>query len=339
MKINILLMVIVLMWILEPGCSTVWAQNRAEEPTASDVVAPIGISGFGDFFIQANRQDVAQTYNVGQMEVDLETHIAEKVVIGAAVAYDGENFGLGAFTVDLHLLGSKGDHFHSNSGIMHSGIIVGQFDVPFGIDWHVYPSIDRKLVSAPLVIENTHNGWNDFGVQAYLEAGKMNVVAYATNGFCSEGLGCPVDVDKKMAAVGSRVGIKPHSTLEIGGSWAGFLYPDDDRDRVMAGGDVQFAYQNVFFKGEYVVHQVSLASKQTLTRRGFYGQGLYDFGKTYVVARYGNFSPGDAQVEDLTRLSVGGGWVILDGCELRFEYQRNSQDGGRLAFTQLVVGF
>ena len=72
--------------------------------------ASIGISGFGDFYGVA-RQSGEGRYEIGQVEVGLETDITGKVAIGAAIAFDGAAFGLGAFTVDFRLAGSEDGHF------------------------------------------------------------------------------------------------------------------------------------------------------------------------------------------------------------------------------------
>ncbi len=305
------------------------------EPEPALQALPIEISGFGDFMYSAHQDNIAgDNYEMGQVEVDLETNISEKVVIGAAIAYDaeGESFGLGAFTVDFRLFGKGDDHFRSASDIEHSGIIVGQFDVPFGIDWHVYPSIDRKLVTAPLAVENSHDGWNDYGVQGYLESENFNAVAYGTNGFGYE------DAETSMS-VGGRLGLLPLGLLEIGGSFAHFIKGDDDMGMSLMGADLQFSHNSLSLKGEYIAHKINLPATESVTTSGFYGQGMYDFGKVFLVARYGRFSPNIAGENTLQRFSAGAGWVILENCELRFEYQINSEENDNATFLQGVVAF
>lgn len=307
---------------------------------------PLEISGFGDVFL-ASYQDseLGQDFEIGQVEIDIETNIAEKTVISAAIAYDAESetFGLGAFTVDFHLFDSEAGHFRPIEGIDHSGIIVGQFDVPFGIDWHVYPSIDRKLVSAPLVVENTHDGWNDYGVQLYVENRWFNAVVFGSNGFSYEtgevdALGEPVMADIAFAA-GGRFGFTANEYVEIGGSYSGLFNRKSETDIRLIGGDVQLNYENFSAKGEYIEFETAVASDVSDKSSGYYGQGMYNSGNIFLVARYGNFSVDEDGVEDVDRISIGGGWAVLDNCEVRVEHQINSGESDDLTFLQLVVGF
>lgn len=306
---------------------------------------PLEISGFGDVFVETRQGgESSDDFHLGQVEVDLETNIEEKIVIGAAIAYDAEAemFGLGAFTVDIHLWDSEAGHFPPISGIDHSGIIAGQFDVPFGIDWYVYPSIERKLVSAPLVVENTHDGWNDYGVIGYMENRYFNAVAYGTNGFGYEAgvdiNGDPIEVPMNFAA-GGRLGITPHEYLEVGGSYTGFMDENNELDMSLMGADVQLNYEKLSVKGEYIAHSMGLAGDSSITNSGYYGQGLFSFGRYYVVGRYGVFSVDEDGVDDITRLSVGAGWSPADAFELRYEYQANSEENDDVSYFQLVVGF
>ncbi|NQU06180.1 MAG: hypothetical protein HQ568_08820, partial [Calditrichaeota bacterium] len=138
--------------------------TTAEEPSFEVAVEPeteltlpgVDISGFCNLLYD----DDTNGTGFGQLEIDLEAEVAENIVIASAICYDAESeaFGSGALVIDFHLFGSEGSHFRPAQNVDHSGIIVGQFDVPFGIDLNYYPSIDRKLVSGPLVVGNTHDG-------------------------------------------------------------------------------------------------------------------------------------------------------------------------------------
>ncbi len=306
---------------------------------------PLEISGFGDVYSES-RQDgeSGDNFALGQVEVDFETNIDEKIVIGAAIAFDveSETFGLGAFTVDFHLWDSDGGHFQPVQGIDHSGVIAGQFDVPFGIDWYVYPSIDRKLVTVPLVVENTHDGWNDYGLIGYMDNRYFNTVLYGANGFGYESgvdlNGDPIEINMNFST-GARVGMTPHEYFEIGGSYAGFFNEENKIDMSLLGADLQFNYQGFSAKGEYIAHGIGLEGDSSVTNTGFYGQGMYDFGKYYAVARYGVFSPDEDGVDDINRTSIGVGWVPTDAFQLRYEYQANSEDADDVSYFQLAVGF
>ncbi|MFC1493219.1 hypothetical protein ACFL6O_04605 [candidate division KSB1 bacterium] len=295
-------------------------------------LAAIEITGFGDFS-RVGGSEEENSYQFGQVEVDLETNIDERIVIAAAIAFDpgSETFGMGAFTVDFRLFGSEEGHFKTHDHINTSGIVVGQFDVPFGLDWMVYPSIDRKLVSGPLAIENQHDYWNDYGIQGYIDTKWFNAVAFGTNGFGYD------EVEMKMA-LGGRVGLKPHEFVEVGSSYASFLNEDERADMQMLGFDLQFGYQAFSFKGEYILREHGLNGDEKVRSDGYYAQGMYDFGKYFVVSRYGKFTPVFDGEEHIARFTGGLGYVLTDGCELRFEYQAN-ENAGSLSFMQLVVGF
>ena len=291
---------------------------------------PLNIFGFGDFQYLGGQDRFAP----GQVEVALETPLHEHIDLAMAIALEEGSFGMGSFIVDFHLFGNEGYHFRPATGIDHSGILVGQLDVPFGLDWLVYPSIDRKLVSGPIAVENTHDFWNDHGIQGYLESGRINAVAYAVNGFGYEAAGAEVEMN---LAVGGRVGISLHPQLEIGGSAVGIFDQDYEVDMSLLGADLQFDYDRFSAKGEYLIHTLGLAGDREVNNTGFYAQGLYDAGPFFLVARYGQFRPDAA--ENLTRFSAGGGWVIQDSCEMRLEQQINSAGEEDLTLLQLAVGF
>ncbi|MEE9553963.1 MAG: hypothetical protein V3W18_06655 [candidate division Zixibacteria bacterium] len=323
---------------------------------------PLEITGFGDLFTAFYKGDETNNdFEIGQVEVDLETNIDEKIIIGAAIAYDAESetFGLGAFTVDIHLFDIDAGHFRPINGIDHSGVIIGQFDIPIGIDWYVYPSIDRKLVSAPLAATMTHDGWNDYGIQGYVDTRYFNAVVYGVNGFgyqtAYDSIGTflgynewgydpedpTLDIqDSEMKfSFGGRIGVKPHELVEIGGSYGGFANQEDKLDMALTGFDIQFHYENFALKGEYISHKIGIADDNEQINSGYYGQGTYDFSNYFVVARYGEFDPYLEGVDNLTRFSAGIGWRLLEGCETRLEYQKNSEENTDVTYLQLVVGF
>lgn len=303
------------------------------------------LSGFGDFrYTPYLRGEEQKVFNLGQVEIDLNTSIEKKIGIDIAIAYDpeSETFGLGAFTVDLHLFGKDGSHFR-RGGLDHSGIILGLFDVPFGIDWRVYPSIDRKLVSTPLVVENTHEAWNDYGAQAYLGKGILDLTLFAVNGFDYETAdgqnepGSDATVVEMQYSFGGRFAIKPFDATEIGFSYAGFLNNVNHLDMTMAGTDVQIGYRAFHFKSEAIIHTSGLDDDNRVTNGGFYLQGLFEYNRFFLVGRYNYFSAGENAGEE-RRFDAGVGWKILRGAELRVEHQLSKEEHSAI-FIQIVVGF
>jgi len=266
----------------------------------------IEISGFGDILFNISENNgTGNKFKLGQVELDIRAAAHENISIEVAIAYGEESFELGAFLVDFHVFGTEGKHFRPAHGIKHSGIIAGQFDVPFGIDWKVYPSIDRKLISSPLAVNNTHDSWNDLGIQLYIEKQWLNGIVYAVNGF----------------------------------SFASLIAEEDKRNMILAGADAQFNYADFSVKGEYIAHKFDIPAGGNLSNNGFYIKGMYDFGSFYSIARYGAFYPDEPNTDDITRFSAGAGWIISDNCELRFEYQDNSGGTDNTGLLQLAIGF
>jgi len=302
----------------------------------------IEISGFGDILFNISENNgTGNKFKLGQVELDIGAAAHENISIEVAIAYGEESFELGAFLVDFHVFGTEGKHFRPAHGIKHSGIIAGQFDVPFGIDWKVYPSIDRKLISSPLAVNNTHDSWNDLGIQLYIEKQWLNGIVYAVNGFGyeEEDDSGYVQLIEMKAAFGGRLGIVPVEYLEIGGSFASLIAEEDKRNMILAGADAQFNYADFSVKGEYIAHKFDIPAGGNLSNNGFYIKGMYDFGSFYSMARYGAFYPDEPNTDDITRFSAGAGWVISDNCELRFEYQDNSGGTDNAGLLQLAIGF
>ncbi|NQU04784.1 MAG: porin [Calditrichaeota bacterium] len=317
------------------------SEEEVEYLESEEESSGIEISGFCDILYDSE----SKSFGFGQLEIDLEAEVAENVVVTSAICYDAESgaFGSGALIIDFHLFGSDVSHFRHAKDIYHSGVIIGQFDVPIGIDLNYYPSIDRKLVSGPLVVENTHDGWNDVGVQAYLETEKFNGVLYVVNGFSYDtgvvdAVGDPVMSDVKMSA-GGRLGIKPNDIVELGASYASFNNDDNKVDMSLLGVDIQAEFGYLTVKGEYIAHTMGIAGNNKVTNNGLYGQGTYQLDKFFIVGRYGTFVTDDPAEDDLTRITGGVGYVISDGCEIRLEHQINSEDEANLTFLQIVVAF
>ena len=288
------------------------------------------IWGFMDFQL-AGDDDWAggDRFLLGQAEIDVEAEVAPYVSTAVALAFDPdeESFGLGVAVADFHMWGHGNGHRYQNKTIDASGLIVGLFDVPFGIDWQVYPSIDRSLISGPLAVAGTHDGWNDLGVTFYIESGIWNGVFYAVNGFEREGeINGGEYVVTGDGGFGTRVGANPVGTLEFGASAASVSGQEDNQSMVLYGADCQFGLGALSFKGEYISHQVDDGQGADWTNNGYYAQAQYDFECWYLVCRYDHF---DGESEALTveeRVCCGAGVAVLPQTQLRGEYQVGVSD-------------
>ncbi len=340
-----------------PVSTAGWAGTGVAQPL-------LRFSGFGDLRYEsgdARPEDGRERYGIGQAELDLDSNVSDAVSLDAAIWFDAErsHFELGAFAIDFRLWGGEEGHWRQTTWLDNSGIVIGQFDVPFGIDWQVNTSIDRRTVSMPLVVEETHGGWNDLGINGYAGTDRFNGTLFVLNGFDREvsdadlGTG-PVALSSQYAC-GGRIGLAPIDGLEVGGSYA-YLPSDDEggaagvtpRAMSLIGTDAQVARGSISLRGEYVAHHLEMdveasagaeVAAHTYARdnTGFYTTAMCDLGRYFVIARFDRFVPGRS--EPIERLCGGGGWVVREQCEVRVEYQARWHNEPDVAYVQLAVGF
>ncbi len=320
--------------------------------TVSAIGEELEISGFFD--VVGNYQtstDDKTSFGLGQAELDIAKKLSENISIMTAIAYNSDDgvFELGAAIIDIHLFGGEGERQNSMFCVKHSGIVVGQFDVPFGIDYNVYASIDRKLVSPPLVCGHTHEGWNDFGIQFNINWQYFNYVAYAVNGIKSSyevnetnqiltpslSIGDEV-ITTPANTFGTRIGLTPILDLEVGGSVAIGLNQSNESEMLMFGGDLQLAFADFSFKGEYIQHFHNRTIEEE-TSKGYYFQALYNINQIFLTGRFGAFQQDDADWID--RYTFGAGYQIANAVELRLETTINKDSDNNTNTLQLVGGF
>lgn len=308
------------------------------------------ISGFFDAVssYQSSSADKSE-FGLGQAELDIESELSARASVSLAVAYNADDavFELGAAELGLNL------HSSEQTFLTSVNVVAGQFDVPFGIDYLVYGSIDRKLISEPWFadIHGGWRGWNDFGAQLQMESPYGNLVVYGVNGFEESaevtkrimnlvtGLeeDTVVDVNTTPAhAWGSRLGITPVGNLEIGTSFAIGINASSKTEMILVGTDVQYTLGPAYFKGEYISHSVNRSIAKE-THQGYYLQGLYSFNRAFVTSRYSSFKPEDANT--VGQVSIGAGYALTDGVELRFETLINENSDNNQNLLQLVAGF
>lgn len=312
--------------------------------TAEAELPAVEFSGFADiqWWIEDGPGE-GEDFAIGQAELDLAASLSDKVNLEMALAYDPDlgGFGLGALVMDLSLVGSDENSFHQSGTIENAGIIIGQMDVPFGIDWLFYPSISRQFITGPLAVASTHDGWNDLGGALYFETAIFNAIFYRLNG---TGYAAPYlpegepDVEIGSAG-GGRLGITPLAAVEIGGSFASIVNIDGEQTSSLLGLDAQWAAGSFSAKGEYITQKVAQDSATELEHTGLYVEGMYHPGGYFLLARYGQFTPeGDTFMQE-TRLCIGAGYVLEPGAELRIEQQFGIDEMPDLTVAQLVIGF
>jgi hypothetical protein len=306
----------------------------------------LDISGFLDVTTSyQNSNDDKSEFGLGQAELDIRSKISPIARVAVDIAYNNDEkvFELSTAEIGLSLYSNE------NNSISSVDLTAGQFYVPFGIAHNWYPSINNKLVTTPLAVVMTHDGWNDFGAMFNVTANSANFVFFVVNGFESsfevidnaQSLATGVAIGEEFnttptQAFGSRIGLIPTANLEIGGSIAMGLNESNEDEMIMFGADAQFSYQNLNFEGEYISHSLNRSLAEE-TNTGYYVQGTYNFERVFFVGRYGSIEP--EGMDTYTRYSLGVGYGVTEGVEVRFESTINDNSDNNTNILQLVAGF
>ena len=312
--------------------------------------APLEVTGVLD--VQVTTDEVAvgeRDFRLGQAELDFAACTSDHSCACFAVAYDPatSTFGLGAATLEFVLAGQGSDCRHHYDKWERSGVVVGRFDVPFGIDWLVYPSVDRRTVSAPDVIGSTHGGWNEVGVGFFIEAPRYTLRGWLVNGFDIEHP--TADGDPAVLATesgyGARASASPLAGLELGASVAGFATPLDGQAMWLAGADAQVVRGPWALKAEFIGHHLDFGGTGGQTHRGWYAQATRDLAGWHLFGRYDrvDFAPlpgGGQPAPDCEALVLGAGVAVAAPAELRLEYRAAlDEDRDDRWLAQIVAGF
>lgn len=310
------------------------APVAAAEP--EDEAGELAISAFADLQQPAAADGVTGgAFRVNQAEIDLEGCIRPQATAAMALAYDPESRG---FT--LAVLTATYDLTAPDADGLEAALTAGQFDVPFGLDWRVYASIDRRLVTPPLLIDGTHEGWNDQGANLHLAAGPGRADLFVVNGTsCGRGVQtCKVDRGEIRHAFGGRVGAV-WGPLELGTS--GAVFHDEDGHVAMSlyGADLQAVWGPLALRGELVGQHVDQDSPVAALTRGWYVQGIWDLGRAFAFVRQDGVDPHAAGAPQPLRWSLGGGWKVQEGLELRLEQDLGQRDFADTTWLQLAMSF
>jgi hypothetical protein len=323
--------------------------SMSESEGEEDALSSLEISGFFDAVSSyQSSQDDKVDFAMNQAEIDIESAISERASAAMAVAYNGEsgNFELAVAELGLNLYASE------ESAISTVDVGLGQFDIPFGIDFHEYASPDRKLITGPVAVDHTHEGWNDFGFYLSAESSPANFVAYLVNGFESsaemlslvlneetnEEEEAVVEIETTPAyAFGTRIGFTQFSGFELGTSFALGMNESGKSEMLLWGADLQYALSDFEFKGEFVYHSRNRSVEEE-NNRGYYAQASYGgLGDFTLVGRYGSFKANGGDWAGQT--SLGAGYSLFDGVEIRFEMLFDSDSENNLQLLQFVAGF
>ncbi|MFH1894005.1 MAG: hypothetical protein ABIK83_15135 [Candidatus Zixiibacteriota bacterium] len=315
-------------------------------PRDNATAGHLDTSGFFDVVANYNR-DTRDGVGVGlgQLEVALERGLSDEVSVAVAIAYndEDESFDLGSAEIGVDL------YRNPHAFISSLGLVAGRFDVPFGIDCRCYGSMDRKLVTAPVVVERTHNFWSEEGFAVRVRFGAGSLVVFGVDGFGTDAHTSEEDdsipaadndtsetVTISAVAFGGRLGIDVGTWLELGTSFASGRSDSYDDDMQRLGFDLQFSVKDFDLIGEYIYDSHTKPDAEIINK-GYYVQALQSIRRVFIVGRYGAVRT--ASSGSIEQVSVGAGYSLVEGVEVRLELLHDSENetvGGKL---QVVAGF
>ncbi len=287
-----------------------------------DLKHELNISGFFDVAKRINTSGELSNINYGQFELNLSKSFSNRINIQGAIAYNSEEgtFEIGAGIVDFQL---KHDSGQNKALMKNTGLCLGQFDVPFGIDYLCIASPYRKLVTAPLANQKSIDGLNSFGAVFYGETNFFNFKFIGIDGF-----------SENSAALGGRLGVNNLGNIEIGASYlSNFTKPNSVNARVY-GFDLQVCCKSLDIKGEFIQSEGILKGEISESiigesHKGYYIQGVNDFYKmlsfpVFMSLRYGKWI--SARHNSINRLTTGIGYVFNEALEARMEHLLQKED-------------
>lgn len=242
-------------------------------------------------------------------------------------------------------------------------LVAGKFLSPLGnFRQNLHPSWINKFSSAPPGFG--HDGAApaaDIGVQLrggtnLLGNRKLTYAGYVANGpklvgedgeihgIETEGVASDADGNKVL---GGRISFLPIPKLELGLSGAfgdaavvenndADLSGDPDRDYEVFGFDLTYQWQNVDFRGEYIMQDVADASTSLAPEGGkwesWYAQSAYKFGeqaKWEGVIRYTDFKSPHAD-ETQEQWAFGVNYLVTPNALIKVGYEMNDGLAGEL---------
>jgi hypothetical protein len=305
------------------------------------------LSGFFDAIGVANFLDTKESqFLINQFELDFSYSHKSHFSVGTAVAYNNktENMELAMAFVHYSFDDGPGKHPRRVEGYNHSALLIGKFDMPFGLDYLSYASIDRPTITQPLVIEKTIAGWNDIGIDYHLFKNNLKFDLWAVNGF-NEGVG-----------IGGNVRYKFFQFLEIGVSHSADINNFKNVNDWLSGIDFMINTELFEIKSEFLwMKGVYEGAVDTVLNNkmhhGGYFQVLTKLERwtslpLILTLRFGGWQCSgeiDDSIDDTQRrYSTTIGYNLHNNLALRMELVTNTYDNSTtetIVFLQMVVGF
>lgn len=275
-------------------------------------------SWFADYVVQGGR---ARSTNPGgtfsQMELDITHRFNDWFDLEVALPYSQADHegAITLFMLRAQLWGR--DRYRAE-------LLLGQSDVPIGIDYHRYAPTDGWLFTRPLTNTTTFDSWNDFGGQLNLFHGNFRLKLIQFTG-AARG-----SSPKNMQARGFRYEYFPKSSPE---SLAGISYIRDESD----GRSQRTAFLNWVWPSEWnlrcELHEDEHWQSGIGQRRAGYLQVNFPIrkGRWYGMIRRGsskdswNLDTDGNEGLDTRRWTAGVRHVLRENQELRLEWLRERE--------------
>lgn len=305
-------------------------------------------SGFFDIYNSAQFEiEEYSGFQINQFELDISHSYKESLSLGTAIAFNPNmgQFELASAYLHYSIFNKAIMHPRRKEERNHTAIMIGKFDVPFGLDYLSLASPDRPTFYQPLPVEKSIGAWNDMGINIHVLADQLKGDFTIVNGF-NEGVNLSAKIEYEI-----------FQKLNMGISHASDFSSFKQRNNWANGISFLADIDIVQIKSEYIWARGLLHGEQdTLnangTNHGFYIQALTELepiiGLPYfVTARYGIWNsskyykeekPGDRQ----DRFTFTIGYHICSECSVRSDIQSDQfgkNERSTQATIQLVVGF
>jgi hypothetical protein len=319
----------------------------APAPT-NPAAPPLEISGYMDASYQHSirQSDPTQT-QIGQVELDVGRELGGHSRVDLALVQGDGQIEIGWATIAYDWLG--GADQDRDGFWQHVASTVGLMDVPFGLDYEVYSSIDRRSVTQPSVVPYTFDSWSDIGALGTFGSRLGVLDVYAVKGFDSrvwtgeEAVNEDVAADDEHWAIcspaisaGARWNMPLNAHVETGLSAAHGWLANQRTAMDLLGAHARFTWSTLALKAEAIQHVHGETLQQEIAR-GAYAEAVESLGRFYGVARYDY-----VEIEgtpEVRACSVGAGVHLLEHIQLRSEYRWHVDTPERQLLMQVAAGF
>ena len=311
------------------------------------IIAQTEISGFFDAVGISNFNNTKESqFLINQFELDFSYLHQSHFSVGSAVAYNNESGNMELAMAFIHYSFDDGPVKHPRrvETYDHSALQIGKFDMPFGLDYLSYASIDRPTISQPLVIEKTIAGWNDIGVDYHLFKNNLKFDVWVVNGF-NTGVG-----------IGGNIRYKFFPFLEVGLSHSTDIDNFKSVNDWLSGVDIKIDTETFEIKSEFLwMKGVYEGAVDTVLNNemhhGGYFQILTHLNKFIklpisLTLRYGNWECAENSNDEIDdaqqRYTAALSYLLDNNLTARFELSKNDYSiasSETFGILQVVVGF